>query len=264
MASGKITLQKWNISMSITFETKVWEKDYQIILKSGRIQKMIDRCHYPFEQKKLFINNVIDIVKVQKLADKLVSQSVIDQYVVVDDFAKEALDFFELSKESLGRGYYYSIAELVSIYLCNTKYLLHFSGDSIPMRNSNYKWLHILIKKLESNPQIGVANLLWNQKEEEAIQESIEHDPQFCIGYGFSDQMYLIRTDEFRRPIFNEINEKSNHYPSYGGELFEKRVHSYMLNHERFRATYLGTSYKHRNFSKKAWVRRLNQLFDWH
>jgi len=250
--------------MNVTFETKVWEKDYEIILKSGRIQKMIDRCHYPFEQKKLFINNVNDLSKAQRLADKLISKSVIDQYIVVDQFAKEALDFFELSKESLGRGYYYSIAELVSIYLCNTKYLLHFSGDSIPMRNSNYKWLYILIKQLESNPQIGVANLLWNQKTEEAILESIEHDLQFCIGYGFSDQMYLIRADEFRRPIFNEHNEKSNHYPSYGGELFEKRVHSYMLNHERYRLTYLGTSYKHRNFSKKPWVRLLNQLFDWH
>jgi hypothetical protein len=250
--------------MSVSFETKVWEKDYEIILKSGRIQNMIARCHYPFEQKKLFINNVNDLAKVQRLADKLISKSVIDQYVVVDDFAKEALDFFELSKESLGRGYYYSIAELVSIYLCTTKYLLHFSGDSIPMRNSNFQWLYILIKKLESNPKISVANLLWNQKIQEAIQESIEHDPQFCIGYGFSDQMYLIRTDEFRRPIFNEHNEKSNHYPSYGGELFEKRVHSYMLNHERLRATYLESSYKHRNFSKKPWVRQLNQLCDWH
>jgi hypothetical protein len=250
--------------MSVSFETKVWEKDYEIILKSGRIQNMIARCHYPFEQKKLFINNVNDLAKVQRLADKLISKSVIDQYVVVDDFAKEALDFFELSKESLGRGYYYSIAELVSIYLCTTKYLLHFSGDSIPMRNSNSQWLYILIKKLESNPKISVANLLWNQKTQEAIQESIENDPEFCVGYGFSDQMYLIRTDEFRRPIFNERNEKSNHYPSYGGELFEKRVHSYMLNHERLRATYLESSYKHRNFSKKPWVRQLNQLFDWH
>jgi hypothetical protein len=250
--------------MSVSFETKVWEKDYEIILKSGRIQNMIARCHYPFEQKKLFINNVNDLAKVQRLADKLISKSVIDQYVVVDDFAKEALDFFELSKESLGRGYYYSIAELVSIYLCTTKYLLHFSGDSIPMRNSNSQWLYILIKKLESNPKISVANLLWNQKTQEAIQESIEHDSQFCIGYGFSDQMYLIRTDEFRGPIFNEHNEKSNHYPSYGGELFEKRIHSYMLNHERLRATYLESSYKHRNFSKKPWVRQLNQLFDWY
>jgi hypothetical protein len=250
--------------MNVSFETKVWEKDYEIILKSGRIQNMIARCHYPFEQKKLFINNVNDLAKVQRLADKLISKSVIDQYVVVDDFAKEALDFFELSTESLGRGYYYSIAELVSIYLCTTKYLLHFSGDSIPMRNSNSQWLYILIKKLESNPKISVANLLWNQRTQEAIQESIEHDPQFCVGYGFSDQMYLIRTDEFRRPIFNEHNEKSNHYPGYGGELFEKRVHSYMLNHERLRATYLESSYKHRNFSKKPWVRQLNQLFDWH
>ena len=31
--------------MSVTFETKVWERDYEIILKSGRLQNMIHRCH---------------------------------------------------------------------------------------------------------------------------------------------------------------------------------------------------------------------------
>jgi len=249
--------------MSVTFETKVWEKDYEIILKSGRLQNMIHRCHYPFKEKKLFINNVNDLGKVLRLADKLISKSVIDEYIVVECLANEVLDFFELSKKSLGKGYYYSIAELTSIYLCTSKYLLHFSGDSIPMRNTQHQWLCHLLQKMESNSQICVANLLWNRKTNEAINESLEHDSQFCIGYGFSDQMYLIRTEEFRRPIYNEHNEKSSHYPDYGGELFEKRVNSWMLNHNRYRVTYLGLSYKHRNFSNKNWVRQLNRLFDW-
>ena len=84
------------------------------------------------QRKKLFINNVNNLGKVQRLADKLISQSVIDGYVIVESLANEVLDFFELSKKSLGNGYYYSIAELTSIYLCTSKYLLHFSGDSIP------------------------------------------------------------------------------------------------------------------------------------
>jgi hypothetical protein len=248
--------------MSVTFETKVWERDYEIILKSGRLQNMIHRCHYPFKEKKLFINNVNNLGKVQRLADKLISQSVIDGYVIVESLANEVLDFFELSKKSLGKGYYYSIAELTSIYLCTSKYLLHFSGDSIPMRNTQHQWLRHLLQKMEANPQICVANLLWNRKTSEAINESLEHDSQFCIGHGFSDQMYLIRAAEFKQPIYNEYNDKSNHYPEYGGELFEKRVYSWMLNHSRLRATYMGLSYYNRNVSKKNWVRRLNQLID--
>ena len=250
--------------MSITFETKVWEKDYEIILKSGHLQSMIFRCHYPFKEKSLFINNVNDLGKVQRLADKLINKSVIDKYIIVESIANEVLDFFELSKKSLGHGYYYSIAELASIYLCTSKYLLHFSGDSMPMRNNQYKWLWQLLQKMESNPQICVANLLWNRKSNEAINESLEYDSQFCIGYGFSDQMYLVRTEEFRQPIYNEYNEKSNHYPKYGGELFEKRVFSWMLNHNRLRATYMSLSYVHRNVSKNNWVRKLNQLINWY
>jgi hypothetical protein len=132
------------------------------------------------------------------------------------------------------------------------------------MRNTQHQWLWHLLQKMESNSQICVANLLWNKKTNEAINESLEHDSQFCIGHGFSDQMYLIRAAEFKQPIYDEYNNKSNHYPEYGGELFEKRVYSWMLNHSRLRATYMGLSYSNRNVSKKNWVRRLNQLIDWH
>jgi hypothetical protein len=249
--------------MTITFETKVWEKDWRIILKSGRLEKTIDRCHYPFDKKVIFINNVANVQEVCRGAERLVAKSVIDNYIIVDEFAQKALDFFELSKESLGRGYYYSIAELVSIYLCSTKYLLHFSGDSLPESNSRNFWVNDLIGILDENPNIVVSNLTWNRKYNEAANESFKEIGNFYISYGFSDQMYLIRTSDFKNKIYNETNVKSNHYPAYGGELFEKRVHSWMQNQNKYRATYKNMSYKHRNFSKKPFVRKLNEWIDW-
>lgn len=52
--------------------------------------------------------------------NQLVSRGVIDRWILVEDYAEQALSYFNLSKEKLGIGYYYSIAELVSIYLCDT------------------------------------------------------------------------------------------------------------------------------------------------
>lgn len=243
----------------ITFETKVWEEDWECILKTNRIKKIIKNCNYKFSSKKIFINNVNEIKDVYKAANRLVEEKLIDEIINVEDYAKEALDYFDLSKKDLGIGYYYSIAELVSIYTCSTKYLLHFSGDSEP-ENNNKNWCKEMINLLELNSDIVVANLTWNKKNKEVLKEKMHLINNFSISQGFSDQMYLIRSEDFKQRIYNEKNIKSNHYPKYGGELFEKRVHSWMLNNKKYRATYLGLSYFNKNIRKNTLKNKILKL----
>ena len=57
-------------------------------------------------------------------------KGVISNYFFVEDYIDEALEYFELTKEALGKGYHYSNHELASIYLCKTDYLLFFTGDT--------------------------------------------------------------------------------------------------------------------------------------
>jgi hypothetical protein len=75
----------------------------------------------------------------------------------------------------------------------------------------------------------------------------------FYIGFGFSDQCYLIKTSDFKKSIYNEINTNSERYPKYGGELFEKRIDSYMRNNNLYRITSKEISYIHKNFPKKKY-----------
>ncbi len=63
----------------------------------------------------------------------------------------------------------------------------------------------------------------YNQAKKEAISEIDD----FFVGYGFSDQCYLIKSEVFKKQVYNETNIASNQYPEYGGELFEKRVDSF-------------------------------------
>ncbi|MEH7399686.1 hypothetical protein V7148_01715 [Gottfriedia acidiceleris] len=230
----------------VTFETKCYEKDWEILLKTDRIEKMIEFNQFQFKEKILYINNVQDVREVSRHADKLVARDVLSSYVIVDDYSKEALNYFEVTKESFKGGYYYSISELVSIYLCNTDFLLHFSSDSILEKPFN--WIDLSILKLQEDERFKVANPVWNGNIFEAKQESFEEDENFYIGYGFSDQCYLIRTNDFKNKIYNEKNPLSERYPIYGGELFEKRVDAWMRNNHFKRITFKHGNYIHQNY----------------
>ncbi|ODG90654.1 hypothetical protein BED47_09355 [Gottfriedia luciferensis] len=230
----------------VTFETKCYEKDWEVLLKTDRIEKMIEFNQFQFKEKVLYINNVQDVWEVSRHADKLVARDVLSSYVIVDDYSNEALNYFEVTKESFKGGYYYSISELVSIYLCKTEYLLHFSSDSILEKPFN--WIDLSILKLQADERIKVANPVWNGNSFEAKQESIDEDENFYIGYGFSDQCYLIRTNDFKNKIYNEKNLISERYPIYGGELFEKRVDAWMRNNHFKRITFKHGNYIHQNY----------------
>lgn len=233
-------------NINITFETKCWEKDWRYLLQSERLERMIEYNKCLFNERVLYINNVDNISEVVKSADKLVSHDILTSYVVVDDYAQQALDFFCLTKESLGKGYVYSISELVGIFLCKSDFLLHFSSDSILSKPLN--WIDSALCHMISNPRIKVANLTWNFRYNEAKQESFEENEDFYIGYGFSDQCYLIKAKDFRNPIYNEKYNLPEVYPEYVGEPFEKRVNSWMRNHEFLRITSRHGSYIHDNF----------------
>lgn len=246
------------MNFSVTFETKCYEKDWEILLKTNRLEQMIERNCFDFSQQVLYINNVTSPDKVRFYAEKLVDSGVITKYVFVADYAKEAMDFFELDRSSFKGGYYYSIQELVGIYLCQTEYLLHFAGDSI-LENS-FTWIEDGITKLLEDKRVKVVNCIPDGSACEAEAQAYEEDDLFWLGYGFSDQCYLIRTADYKQKIFNETHPASERYPLYGGELFERKVDSWMHNHDFLRATYKKGNYIHRNYSSNRLVRQLARL----
>jgi hypothetical protein len=232
----------------VTFETKVWQNDWEYILKGKYLDEVIKQCHYPFDEKVLIINNVSDRIEVEKYAIKKVKEGVIDSYYFAEDYASEVLDFFKINKESFKGGYYYSIAELVGVYLCKTKYLLHFSSDSFINNNMDGQWIDEAINIFINKNDVIVANPVWNNSFIQAKNESTADIGDFYLGYGFSDQCYLIKTNIFKNKIYNEKNIYSERYPKYGGELFEKRVDSYMRNNRLYRITSKKVNYFHINF----------------
>ena len=245
---------------TVTFETKCYENDWEFVLKTNYLDEMLQRIPCSFTHKQLIINNVSDISLVCKYAEEKVKTGVIDAYYIAEDYAKDSLSFFQIDKKSFGRGYYYSISELVGLYLSKTTYHLHFSSDAIMGRNSAINWIESAMRLMNMYSDFVVANPLWNYRHQDAFNESIDEIEDFYIGYGFSDQCYLVKNEMFRKPIYNEHNIASSRYPIYGGELFEKRVDSYMRNHELKRITHKEVSYIHQNFPKNELLRLARKL----
>jgi len=244
--------------MSITFATNCWENDWEYLLKKGYLERMISNCNYPFKEKILCIGNVSKLSEVIKYASKKIEEGVIDNYLVTDNSATEVLKFFSIDKDSFGTGFSYSIAPLSAIYYCQTELLLYFTGDAYIEKDGNL-WLKQASGLLMDSDDFFVANPLWNNNYEEAKNESFRETSDSFVGYGFSDQCFLVRSTDFKKPMYNEYNIASERYPKYAGELFEKRVDSYMRNHNLYRVTSKTTSYIHQNYplAKKSFFKRI-------
>lgn len=213
---------------------------------------MVRALNHSFGEKILYINNVKDRGAVEKAALRHLKEGTITSYIFVCDHEEETLKHFGMTRDSFKGGYYYSIQELTGILLCKTKYLLHMTGDAIISNKQG--WIDESIERMEKDPSIFAANP--NGDPQDVAENLIEDEGDFYKGYGFSDQCYLIRTADFKNNIYNEEHPASKRFPAYGGELFEKRVDSYMHNHTLYRLTSKKALYEHKNFPKDP-VRRV-------
>jgi hypothetical protein len=234
-----------------TFATNCWEKDWRLILEDPIYlsQKQINNHCFPFSEKLLVINNVLDLDLVKKAAQKKIDEGVLDRYVVAEE---KILPFFNLKRsdfQSDGKVnndwvYYNAIAPLTAIFEAKSDYLLYLTGDVYLEKKVD--WVGHALKLMEKNPNYKVANPTWNEKYGEAKKESHRRGFRFFIAKeGFSDQLFLVRRKDFCAPIYTEILPDSHHFPR--GGVFEKRVFSFMKTRGWERITYRHGSYTHEN-----------------
>ncbi len=230
---------------SVTFETKVWEQDWKVVLDRERLSAQISAHEFPFAARAVIVNNVDDVARVVRRCRHLIDAGILDRVTVVDEHLDATLTRLGLSRDSFGRGYVYSVAELVGIATCTTEYLLHMSGDTTLAAPA--AWIPPTIDLMRNDPGVVTATVVWNGLMHEVDAEADWSDDTFSYGFGFSDQLYLIRREQFAQPIYGFSHPASERYPAYGGELFEKRVDSWMRTHDLRRAVFRGASYRHEN-----------------
>jgi len=236
---------------TVDFETKCWEKDWRLIADPSYISRMISRCNFPFHKRRVIVNNVEDIRLVAQALDKLVGLNIIDEFVVADERAAGTLAKYEIDPASFAGGYYYSIAELVGINVSSADYVLHFASDAIMEgRIRPARWIAQAVEIMGEREDVVVANPAWNWRFRKAAAASQEELANFHVSCGFSDQCYLIKRSVFDAPVYNYDHEDGNIYPTYGGNLFERRAFCFMRACDKKRITHKSESYWHRNISR--------------
>lgn len=225
----------------VTFATSCWERDWRTILLDPDYLsiRQIENQQYSFFEKILIINNVDDLARVELMAQEKVDQGLLTRYVVACD----VLSFFGLKRSDFNDWQYYNaLAPLMAIYEAKGDYLLYLTGD-VSLKKP-VSWIHKAIRFMEKKSNVKIANLTWNGNYKEARKESFRSTWNFYEAKeGFSDQMFLVKTADFQAPIYGEIRDDAAHYPR--GDVFEKRIFSYMKNRGWHRITYKRGSYIH-------------------
>lgn len=197
------------------------------------------------------MNNVNDPSHVLEAAGRLVDAGVLTSVVLVVERLDRALAHYGLTAGDFGRGLWYSSAELVGLLECETKYLLHYASDVAMGHRSD--WCVRGIELLRSDPRVAVVNPVWNGRLAEVRRESVDESGRHALGRGFSDHCYLVEADRFRKADLAVGHPASDRYPEYGGELFEKRVDSWMRGSGLLRATDLSACYIHPVHDHGGW-----------
>lgn len=235
---------------TIEFATTVYEKDWEIILKSKRLEDMIKGLNYEFDKRTLLINNVKNLEEVKKYAQFHIDSGLLTSYIVVEEYKKKVKEFFNIEDDM---GEHFLIQILVIIFLSESDYLLGCTGDVMIMNDE--EWIDTAIKKIESDEQVVVASPSWHSNVEIQMREAIKDDEDFYYSYTFSDHLYLLKPSLFNNDIYNEKNELSQFYPVKGA--FETRVSNFLRNNDFHQIKHKRAMYRHKNLPKsklKTWL----------
>jgi hypothetical protein len=246
---------------TVSFATSVWEKEWKEVLLNPEYleKKQIQYQNFHFQEKILILNNLDHPSQVKLLAEKFVEKTILTHVYLAKEYEQKILENFNLKKEDFKIGndahkyegvnndwiYYNALAPLAAIYLSTSDYLVYLTADV--WLKEPVSWIDQALAFMQKHEKVKVANLTWNDRYDEAEKESYKKKKKFYLSKkGFSDQMFLVKREDFIQPIYSEVREDLTQFPR--GDVFEKRVFSFMKNHGWERITYSGGSYTHQSF----------------
>lgn len=248
------------IKTDVDFAITVYENDWEVILKTQRLRNALKRCNYDFNKRTIYINNVKDYDKVINHCQKYIDEGLIDEYVVVKDYEKEVVAYFQIQDL---QGFYYLIHLLTIVYLTSSPYFLSFTGDSILLNDE--PWIDDAIHSMNKNPKVISCGALKERHLKHVLRDTIFDDNDFYYSRVFTDQCFLGNTASFKEIDYNQKNDISNFYPDKSRGAFEERVYCHLLNNDYFIGKSKRAIYRNKNFSSSKFVRflYLNVGFKW-
>ncbi len=227
----------------IDLVVNVFERTYKDVMVPGFFSS-IEYQNQRLFNKILLVNNVNDEKDVFAMADSLVARNEIDEWYSVANLLPNALDNVGLTLKDLGRIPYYSTAPLVAANIHKNPFLLYWDADV--RLSTPHNWVDEAQILLNRDLKIFCANPSWKGSSVE--DETIITSDGFSLGYGFSDQIFLVRRGTFSQPIYNYRCLASLRYPlAHIAPDFEQMIDSFSRVKRLLRATYQDVAYTHPN-----------------
>jgi len=241
---------------SITLASAIYEKDYRMILNPLYGGKHFAIHNDLFSNRIIVVNNINDWYSSgQKILEEVKEDLKLTDVYVSLQCAKEVLrKDWNVARDSFYRkdfsimnalrylknykklpkikgydGYWYSIAPMIAIAKCKTRWLLYLTGDT---QLTQFSWVKKAIKLMEEDSNIFIANPVWIERYYMSDKRKTENE--WIVSDVFSDQCFLVDVVRLRliKGVLNEKNCKAEIiYPYYGGNCFERRLGAYMMNH---------------------------------
>lgn len=267
-------------NMDITLASNCYEKSYMLVLNSDWGGKVFLQNNKDiFKKRILTINDIEDRSEILPLLEDSISMGLIDEYYWCEDnfdnvkkvwkglerdtYKEREIHWKRFLANAVKKrplmenvnvcydGYVYSIAPLVAISQCNTRWLLWCAEDSYIDDQYSLDWIFKAINIMQDNDEFLAACPCWNDFEG-GRHEAIAEIGDFYVSEGFSDQCFLIDVKKIKS-IPEIFLEKSAYckkkYPRYGANCFERRINAYMRNNKKRRLVYKYAIYHHLGLS---------------
>jgi hypothetical protein len=226
---------------SVALVVNTFERTRDTVLMPGFFSKIEkDNCR-TFDEKVLLVNNVENQDSAAAGATRLLESGEITSFHFVAGHLDSVLSAAGLRLSDLQPMIHWSDCDLVSSFLVRSPYLLYWDADVVMRESMN--WVDDGCDLLACRDDVLVVNARgpnWTTRSELTVGTL----GAFSLGYGFSDQLWLARPEDFRRPIYGYSAPASAQYPtSHVCRIFEQRVDSYMRRTRRLRAVHLGAQY---------------------
>ena len=221
----------------------VWERTWQEALRPSFFEKIVDSVGRRFDRTTVAVNNVEDPRAVTDRLGELVASGHIDGHVEVAAALPSALRQVRLPRRCIEPIPHYSDHFIVKMCQPGPRWLVHWDTDVVLSEPGD--WISPSVSYLSRHPTVAVAMPGW-QDEASMVEETLRQDGPFNLGYGFTDQIFLVDRSRFAGPIYRYISPASWWYPtSHIAPIFEQRVDAWMRRKHLQRAAFRDVRYVH-------------------
>ena len=190
---------------SVGLVVNSYERTDRDVLRPGFFPGVAAQNGRDFDEVVALVNNVADRRDATARAEELVRTGEISVYAFVADLLPAALHSARLSARALRRLPYLLDYGLVMPHVVGTRWLLGWDAETrLPVPTD---WVSPSLDLLAEHPRVFHVSLGWTvgPGEPGPLGEAVDHLGDYALGWGFSDQLFLVRRADLVGPIWQVV-----------------------------------------------------------